>query len=89
METSNIKTISIVSPCASVSDFCCCVFLVSNALAVCDNFFLMCFSLALKQIHCVIMADDEGFVVRVRGLPWSCSVEEVSRFFSGNNVEST
>lgn len=29
------------------------------------------------------MAEDEGFVVRVRGLPWSCSVDEVSRFFSG------
>lgn len=27
---------------------------------------------------------DEGFVVRVRGLPWSSSVDEVSRFFSGN-----
>ena len=26
---------------------------------------------------------DEGYVVRIRGLPWSCSVEEVSRFFSG------
>ncbi|XP_077089549.1 heterogeneous nuclear ribonucleoprotein H1, like [Siphateles boraxobius] len=32
------------------------------------------------------MADDEGFVVRVRGLPWSCSVEEVSRFFSGCKI---
>uniref|UniRef100_W5N447 Heterogeneous nuclear ribonucleoprotein H1, like n=1 Tax=Lepisosteus oculatus TaxID=7918 RepID=W5N447_LEPOC len=28
------------------------------------------------------MAEGEGFVVRVRGLPWSCSVEEVQRFFS-------
>ncbi|XP_046874639.1 heterogeneous nuclear ribonucleoprotein H-like isoform X3 [Hypomesus transpacificus] len=25
---------------------------------------------------------DEGFVVRIRGLPWSCSVDEVQRFFS-------
>ncbi|XP_051733926.1 heterogeneous nuclear ribonucleoprotein H1, like [Ctenopharyngodon idella] len=32
------------------------------------------------------MADDEGYVVRVRGLPWSCSVEEVSRFFSGCKI---
>uniref|UniRef100_A0A8C2FL18 Heterogeneous nuclear ribonucleoprotein H1, like n=1 Tax=Cyprinus carpio TaxID=7962 RepID=A0A8C2FL18_CYPCA len=32
------------------------------------------------------MTDDEGFVVRVRGLPWSCSVEEVSRFFSGCKI---
>ncbi|KAJ8276283.1 hypothetical protein COCON_G00080350 [Conger conger] len=28
------------------------------------------------------MADGEGFVVRIRGLPWSCSVDEVQRFFS-------
>lgn len=26
---------------------------------------------------------DEGYVVRIRGLPWSCSVDEVQRFFSG------
>ncbi|XP_051790126.1 heterogeneous nuclear ribonucleoprotein H1, like isoform X7 [Erpetoichthys calabaricus] len=26
--------------------------------------------------------ESEGFVVRVRGLPWSCSTEEVQRFFS-------
>ncbi|XP_065143236.1 heterogeneous nuclear ribonucleoprotein H1, like [Paramisgurnus dabryanus] len=32
------------------------------------------------------MADDEGFVVRVRGLPWSCSTEEVSRFFAGCKI---
>lgn len=25
----------------------------------------------------------EGYVVKVRGLPWSCSAEEVERFFSG------
>ncbi|XP_062332008.1 heterogeneous nuclear ribonucleoprotein H isoform X1 [Osmerus eperlanus] len=25
---------------------------------------------------------DEGYVVRIRGLPWSCSVDEVQRFFS-------
>lgn len=25
----------------------------------------------------------EGFVVKVRGLPWSCSADEVQRFFSG------
>lgn len=34
----------------------------------------------------LIMAEDEGFVVRVRGLPWSCSVDEVARFFSGKNM---
>lgn len=26
---------------------------------------------------------DEGYVVRIRGLPWSCSVDEVQRFFAG------
>lgn len=39
-----------------------------------------------------IMADGEGYVVRVRGLPWSCSVDEVQRFFSDckitNNASS-
>ena len=29
-----------------------------------------------------IMA-EEGYVVRIRGLPWACSVDEVQRFFSG------
>ncbi|KAG7273462.1 hypothetical protein CRUP_032710 [Coryphaenoides rupestris] len=29
---------------------------------------------------------DEGYVIRIRGLPWSCSVEEVSRFFSDCKV---
>ncbi|XP_063059831.1 heterogeneous nuclear ribonucleoprotein H1, like isoform X3 [Engraulis encrasicolus] len=29
---------------------------------------------------------DEGYVVRVRGLPWSSSVDEVSRFFSDVKV---
>ncbi|XP_071269965.1 heterogeneous nuclear ribonucleoprotein H-like isoform X5 [Salvelinus alpinus] len=32
------------------------------------------------------MADGEGFVVRIRGLPWSCAVDEVSRFFSDCKV---
>lgn len=26
---------------------------------------------------------DEGYVVRIRGLPWSCTQEEVASFFSG------
>uniref|UniRef100_A0A3B3H753 Heterogeneous nuclear ribonucleoprotein H1 n=1 Tax=Oryzias latipes TaxID=8090 RepID=A0A3B3H753_ORYLA len=29
---------------------------------------------------------DEGYVVRIRGLPWSCSVDEVQRFFSGCKI---
>ncbi|XP_055797405.1 heterogeneous nuclear ribonucleoprotein H-like isoform X1 [Salvelinus fontinalis] len=32
------------------------------------------------------MADGEGFVVRIRGLPWSCAVDEVARFFSDCKV---
>ena len=26
---------------------------------------------------------DEGFVVRLRGLPWSTTIEEVETFFKG------
>lgn len=29
--------------------------------------------------------NDEGYVVRIRGLPWSCTQEEVASFFSGRN----
>lgn len=28
---------------------------------------------------------EEGFVVRIRGLPWSVSVDEVQRFFAGEH----
>ncbi|KAL0973829.1 hypothetical protein UPYG_G00211740 [Umbra pygmaea] len=42
------------------------------------------------------MSDGEGYVVRVRGLPWSCSVDEVQTFFSdckiannGNSIHFT
>ncbi|KAL2077245.1 hypothetical protein ACEWY4_026749 [Coilia grayii] len=31
---------------------------------------------------------DEGYVVRVRGLPWSCSADEVQRFFSECKIAS-
>ncbi|XP_037673703.1 heterogeneous nuclear ribonucleoprotein H isoform X7 [Choloepus didactylus] len=30
----------------------------------------------------------EGFVVKVRGLPWSCSAEEVQRFFSECKIQN-
>ncbi|KAJ8013700.1 hypothetical protein DPEC_G00032510 [Dallia pectoralis] len=30
--------------------------------------------------------NDEGFVVRIRGLPWSCTQEEVAGFFSDCNI---
>jgi len=29
---------------------------------------------------------EDGYVVRIRGLPWSCSVDEVSKFFSDVSV---
>ncbi|KAG9344352.1 hypothetical protein JZ751_011021 [Albula glossodonta] len=29
---------------------------------------------------------DEGFVVRIRGLPWSCTQEEVASFFSDCDI---
>lgn len=28
----------------------------------------------------------EGYVVKVRGLPWSCSADEVQRFFTGKRL---
>jgi len=30
----------------------------------------------------------EGFVVKVRGLPWSCSADEVQRFFSDCKIQN-
>lgn len=30
--------------------------------------------------------NEEGYVVRIRGLPWSCTQEEVASFFSGMNA---
>uniref|UniRef100_A0A286XT47 RRM domain-containing protein n=1 Tax=Cavia porcellus TaxID=10141 RepID=A0A286XT47_CAVPO len=32
--------------------------------------------------------DDEEFVVKVRGLPWSCSADEVQRFFSDCKIQN-
>ncbi|XP_072321962.1 heterogeneous nuclear ribonucleoprotein H3 [Eucyclogobius newberryi] len=31
--------------------------------------------------------NEEGFAVRIRGLPWSCTLEEVASFFSDCNIE--
>ena len=30
--------------------------------------------------------NEEGYVVRIRGLPWSCTQEEVASFFSGEKT---
>lgn len=45
---------------------------------------LYCMYLYFGQGLRSVMA-DEGYVVRIRGLPWSCSVDEVQRFFSGKH----
>jgi len=52
-----------------------CHFLIERKNNVCHVFF---------QADCGLMGDeDEGFVVRVRGLPWSASHEEVKNFLEG------
>lgn len=57
----------------------------ANLLESCIQFVVACTShkSALFPHSSLSMADGEGFVVRVRGLPWSCSSDEVQRFFSG------
>ncbi len=41
----------------------------------------LCFAL----LHSLLdMAEDEGCVVRIRGLPWSASHDEVASFLEGN-----
>ena len=33
------------------------------------------------------MANSEEFVVRIRGLPWSATIEDVQKFFNGCRVK--
>lgn len=46
--------------------------------------FAVCLN-ARNQLETMMLGTEggEGFVVKVRGLPWSCSADEVQRFFSG------
>lgn len=44
----------------------------------------VCFDARTHEETMMLGAEGgEGFVVKVRGLPWSCSADEVQRFFSG------
>lgn len=44
----------------------------------------VCFDVRTREETMMLGAEGgEGFVVKVRGLPWSCSADEVQRFFSG------
>lgn len=38
---------------------------------------------ALFSVAVRMSLSEEGYVVRIRGLPWSCTQEEVASFFSG------
>ena len=29
------------------------------------------------------LEEGENFIVRIRGIPWSCSREDIKKFFSG------
>ena len=49
-------------------------------------FELIWFCSFLVTVHRLKMShNDEGYVVRIRGLPWSCTQEEVASFFSGED----
>ena len=34
------------------------------------------------------MDQGEGFVLRIRGLPWQATREEIENFFSGNQISN-
>lgn len=46
----------------------------------------MCFFSIIFKVAVRMSSSDEGYVVRVRGLPWSCTQEEVASFFSGEKI---
>lgn len=47
--------------------------------------FVVCFDRVPPATMMLGTEGGEGFVVKVRGLPWSCSADEVQRFFSGES----
>lgn len=48
----------------------------------------MCFFSIIFKVAVRMSSSDEGYVVRVRGLPWSCTQEEVASFFSGEKIHT-
>ncbi len=44
--------------------------------------YINCFS-RYSPVKVNMSHNDEEYVVRIRGLPWSCTQEEVASFFSG------
>ena len=50
-------------------------------------FFLHIFDDESLSKLCNMSEDDDRFVVRCRGLPWSTTVEEIKNFFEGVNFK--
>ena len=46
----------------------------------------MCYCCVSLSVAARMSLNDEGYVVRIRGLPWSCTQEEVASFFSGEKT---
>lgn len=47
----------------------------------------MSFCCVVPSVTVRMSLNDEGYVVRIRGLPWSCTQEEVASFFSGEETD--
>jgi len=48
-------------------------------LQLCNNFGVH----VVQLVAGMMSSNEEGYVVRIRGLPWACTQEEVASFFSG------